>query len=119
MDVEEFERLLDAAHRGQPAATKKEEPKTMPELGGNRFAGAFGSMMQDVRKQVDEAIRTSTAKVAAAHQRLVKSIETGGTDAARAIHQEADAVERSFAEMLGNAPPETEQEKPEGKEGGG
>jgi hypothetical protein len=75
----------------------------MPEIGGTKLANTFGSMMADVRKEIDAA----TATVADAVRELKTEITAGAQSAAKAIRSEAATVRSGYAELLGNNPPST------------
>ena len=75
----------------------------MPEVGGRRLAGEFGSMIADVRKLVDEA----KLGLAAAVTEFATEIKAG-KEVERALRAEARAVREAFGSVLGNNPPAEE-----------
>jgi len=87
---------------------------TMPEVGGKKLAGDFGSMLSDVRKMIDEA----KLGLAGAVTELTTEIKTSKL-VEKALREETAAVRKAFGEMLGNAPPSDDDAeitpvKPEG-----
>lgn len=81
------------------------------DMGGRRFAAGLGSLLGDLRGQVDRAIIEAKMQVDAATSELVSEIKTGHGKVVRAIRAETDAVRRGYLEVLGNDPPEAIDDK--------
>ena len=73
----------------------------MPEIGGKRLSGEFGSMIAGVHKLMDE----TKLEIAAAVTELTEEVR-GGKQVAAAIRQEAAHVRNAFGGVLGNKPPD-------------
>lgn len=79
----------------------------MPEVGGKKFAGEFGVMLEGLRQD----IAATRSGLAGAITELRTELQSG-KEIEKAIRSEAADVRKAFSEVLGNNPPVGETADP-------
>lgn len=80
--------------------------------GGKTLAGGLQMMLADIRKAAAE----THEQIKQAADELKAEIQNGPL-VVRALREEAAHVRASFGEMLGNNPPESNEQEPPGERG--
>ena len=88
------------------AATKEDED--LSQVGAGRLAG---SLMTDIKASVGKALDAAKIDISNAASELINEINDGKDQVKKALEAEAREVRSEFAQIVGNAAPETEPKK--------